>query len=204
LSGLSAGAVSFSVGHTGMPLIYRHLDDSLVKSQVQSFIIALVFIYLLIAFQLRSFIGGLFGLIPILLTVVLMFGIMGFAKIPIDVATVLAASVALGIGIDYSIHFSIRFKTFYKGMGRVGEALDNTLKTTGRAIIINVLAVTMGFVTLLFAQLVPLQHFGVLVAITMIGSGLGALTLLPATILMTKAGFMKKWQDRGGIREELN
>jgi len=204
LSGLSAGAVSFSIGHTGMPLIYRHLDDSLVKSQVQSFIIALVFIYLLIAFQLRSLVGGLFGLIPILLTVVLMFGIMGFAKIPIDVATVLAASVALGIGIDYSIHFSVRFKTFYKGGDRVGEALDNTLRTTGRAIVINVLAVFMGFVTLLFARLVPLQHFGALVAITMIGSGLGALTLLPATIIMTKGGFMKKWQERGEIREDLN
>jgi uncharacterized protein len=200
----SLETVPLSIGHTGMPLIYKHLDDSLVKSQVQSFIIALVFIYVLIAFQLRSFIGGLFGLIPILLTVVLMFGIMGFAKIPIDVATVLAASVALGIGIDYSIHFSIRFKTFYKGMGRVGEALDNTLKTTGRAIVINVLAVTMGFVTLVFAQLVPLQHFGALVAITMIGSGLGALTLLPAMILLTKAGFMKKWAAGGTVREDLN
>jgi predicted RND superfamily exporter protein len=199
----SMETVALSIGHTGMPLIYKHLDDSLVKSQIESFIIALVFIYVLIALQLRSLIGGLFGLIPIVLTVVLMFGIMGFTGIPIDVATVLAASVALGIGIDYSIHFSIRFKTFFRGMDRVGEALDNTLKTTGRAIIINVLAVTMGFVTLMFAQLVPLQHFGALVAITMIGSGLGALTLLPALVLLTKAGFMKKWEKRTAM-EDLN
>jgi predicted RND superfamily exporter protein len=196
--------ISFFMGHTGMPLIYSHLDYSLIKSQIESFIIALIFIYILIAFQLRSFVGGFFGLIPILLTVVLMFGIMGFAKIPIDVATVLAASVALGIGIDYSIHFSVRFKTFFKGIDKVKDALDNTLKTTGRAIIINALAVTMGFITLIFANLVPLSHFGVLVAITMIGSAIGALTLLPSIILLSKAKFMKKWEQRSHLIEDLN
>jgi predicted RND superfamily exporter protein len=195
--------VSMHIGHSGLPLIYKHLDDSLIESQVQSFIIALLFIYILIAIQLRSFMGGLFGLIPIVLTVVFMFGIMGFTKIPIDVATVLAASIALGIGIDYAIHFSIRFKTFFKGFDTVGEALENTLKTTGKAIVINVLAVTMGFITLVFAQLVPLQRFGLLVAITMIASGLGALTLLPAMILISKAGFMKKIEKKSN-KEELN
>jgi hypothetical protein len=118
------------------------------------------------------------------------FGIMGFAKIPLDVATVLVASVALGIGIDYSIHFTVRFKTYFRGSTTALEALDKTLETTGRAIITNMLAVTMGFLTLLFAELVPLQRFGILVAITMIGSGLGSLTFLPALILLTRARFV--------------
>jgi hypothetical protein len=191
-----AEAFSLSAAHTGMALIYSHLDKSLLDSQVQSFAIALVFIFLLLSFQLRSLTGGLLGLIPIVLTVVLVFGIMGFTGIPLDVATVLVASIALGIGIDYSIHFSIRFKSYYHGPSTARQAMDDTLRTTGKAIIINVLAVTMGFITTCFAELVPLQRFGLLVAITMIGSGLGALTLLPATILLTRADFVGRHSEK--------
>jgi hypothetical protein len=63
------------------------------------------------------------------------------------------------------------------------------MQTTGRAIIINVMAVTMGFITLIFAHLLPLQQFGILTAIAMLGSGLGALTLLPALILLAPSAF---------------
>jgi predicted RND superfamily exporter protein len=184
--------VRISYGHTGMPLIYHHLDKSLIESQVQSFVIAAVLIFLILAAQLRSVLAGFLGLIPILLNVVLMFGVMGFTGIPLDVATVLVAGIAMGIGIDYAIHFNIRFKTYYRGPDSVREALDSTFRTTGKAIIINVLAVTMGFVTNMFAELVPLQRFGILVAQTMIGSGLGALTLLPAMILLTRGGMRGK------------
>jgi len=182
--------VSFHFSATGMPLIYQHLDDSLLSSQIQSFIFALILIFILLSFQLRSLVGGIIGLAPIVLTIFVTFGIMGFAAIPLDVATVLVASIALGIGIDYSIHFSVRFKTYFRGSTTALEALDKTLETTGRAIITNMLAVTMGFLTLLFAELVPLQRFGILVAITMIGSGLGSLTFLPALILLTRARFV--------------
>ena len=119
-----------------------------------------------------------------------MFGVMGFAGIPINVATVLVGAIALGIGIDYVIHFSIRFTTYYRGPGTAAEAVKKTMQTTGRAIIINVMAVTMGFITLIFAHLLPLQQFGILTAIAMLGSGLGALTLLPALILLAPSAFM--------------
>jgi hypothetical protein len=180
------------MAYTGIPLIYQHLDRSLVDSQIQSFLIALVFIYLLLLVQLRSLLAALLGMLPIVVTVVLMFGIMGFAHIPIDVATVLAASIALGIGIDYSIHFSVRFSTYYTDKDSYKDALQKTLRTTGKAIIINALAVTMGFITLLFAELVPLKRFGILVAITMIGSGVGALTMLPVLMVITKVKVRSK------------
>jgi predicted RND superfamily exporter protein len=186
----STTRIPLNAQSTGMPLIYKHLDDSLIKSQYESFALALLFIFVLLAIQLRSLKSGMLGLAPIVLTVVLVFGIMGYLHIPIDVATVLVASIALGIGIDYSIHFNVRFNSYFKTGITPRDALDKTLQTTGKAIIINVLAVTMGFITLLFAGLVPLQRFGLLISITMIGSGLGALTMLPSLILV----FSKKRQ----------
>jgi predicted RND superfamily exporter protein len=130
------------------------------------------------------------GLAPIVLAVVLIFGIMGLTGIPINVGTVLVGAIALGIGIDYSIHFSVRFSTYYRGPQSAADAVTKTIQTTGLAIIINVLAVTMGFIALLFANLLPLRQFGILTAIVMIGSGAGALTLLPALILSAPRAFM--------------
>jgi predicted RND superfamily exporter protein len=75
--------------------------------------------------------------------------------------------------------------------------VTKTIQTTGLAIIINVLAVTMGFIALLFASLVPLRQFGILTAIAMIGSGAGALTLLPAIILSAPRAFMgRRWETQ--------
>jgi len=175
---------------TGIPLIYQHLDESLISSQVESFIYALILIFILLAFQLRSLVGGLIGLAPIIFAVLTAFGIMGAAHIPLDLATVLVASIAMGIGIDYSIHFSVRFKSYYQTSTSVREALERTMETTGRAILINMTTVALGFLVLLLCNIVPLQRFGLLVAITMFASGIGAVTFLPAILLLTKAKFL--------------
>jgi predicted RND superfamily exporter protein len=199
-SGAVPQVIQFKVSWTGMPLISWHLDQSIIKSQAESLVIALIFIFLLLAVRLRSWIGGLIGLVPILLAIVLMFGIMGFAGIPINVATVLVGAIALGIGIDYVIHFSIRFTTYYRGPETAAFAVKRTMQTTGRAIIINVMAVTMGFITLIFAHLLPLQQFGILTAIAMLGSGLGALTLLPALILLVPSAFAGRTPGKKSAR----
>jgi uncharacterized protein len=178
---------------SGIPSIYKNLDDSIVQSQMQSMVFAIILVFFSLTIMLRSFLGGLIGLIPILFTLIILFGIMGIFGIPLDVATVLVGSISIGIGIDYSIHFINRFKFEFKKDSSLIEALDRTLETTGKAIIINVITVTLGFVMLLFASVVPIQRFGILIAITMVGSGIGAITLLPATIIITKAGFIGDW-----------
>ncbi len=195
--------ITFNVRYTGLPLISWHLDQSILRSQVESLVIAVVFIFLLLALKLKSWRGGIMGLVPIVLAVVFMFGLMGLFGIPVNIATVLVGSIALGIGIDYSIHFSVRFSTYYRGPSTAADAVAKTIQTTGLAIIINVLAVTMGFIALLFAGLLPLRQFGILIAIAMIGSGAGALSLLPALMLSAPAAFMgRRWEkhqaDLGG------
>ncbi len=180
--------VTFS--QTGMPAIYQHLDDSIARSQIQSLIIAIILIFICLTILLRSFVGGLIGLVPIGFTLFVVFGFMGFSGIPLDIATVLVGSISIGIGIDYSIHFVSRFREEFKKDKTELEALDKTLETTGKAILINVITVTMGFLVLILANVIPLRRFGILIAITMIGSGAGAITLLPAIILLTKAGFI--------------
>ena len=63
-------------------------------------------------------------------------------------------------------------------------AIQDAISISGNAIIINVIAVSAGFLVLVFSDMVPLQYFGLLIAISMISSGLGAITLLPAILIL--------------------
>ncbi len=181
--------VSLEITQTGMPLIFTHFDDSLMKSQLQSLSIAIFLVILILIIQMRSFIGGLIAVFPILLTLLLNFALMSYLNIPLDIATILVSSIAIGIGIDYTIHFTNRMKLEMSRHDSVDEALAETLRTTGKAILINALSVAAGFLVLMFAELIPIQRFGWLTAATMIFSSFGAITFLPALILLSKAKF---------------
>ena len=109
---------------------------------------------------------------------------MGFAGISLNIATVLVASVALGIGIDYSIHIISLFNHSKNTHGDINQAMEDTIMISGKAIVINVISVSAGFLVLLFSEMVPLQYFGLLIALSMIGSSLGALTLLPVILIL--------------------
>lgn len=197
--------VTFSL--TGQPVILTHLDDSILQSQIYSLIIALTLVFICLVWLLHSFRGGLIGITPIILTLIVIMGVMGFGKIPLDIATVLVAGIAIGSGIDYSIHFISRYRREFQEGNSIRETLRATLDTTGQAIIFNVITVTSGFLVLLPANLVPLQRFAVLVALTTVGAGLGAITVLPTFIQVVKVGLngmprlstsKKKYTQKGG------
>jgi hydrophobe/amphiphile efflux-3 (HAE3) family protein len=185
------GSSTCTFEQTGLSAIYNSLDESLVNSQIQSLVIAIVMVFIVNMFLMRSFLGGLMGIIPIFFTLLFLFGFMGFLGIPLDIATVLVGSISLGIGIDYSIHFIHRFKSELKKRNTIIDALNRTLETTGKGILINVSTVTLGFLVLLLSSLIPLNRFALLIAITMIGSGVGAITLLPAFVIVTRINFFK-------------
>ena len=169
---------------TGMPSVYSQLDKSLINSQMSSLIIAIIMVLLIVGLMMRSPIKGVFAAIPIIATITILFGFMGITGIPLDIATVLVASVALGIGIDYSIHIITHFNHVYKETGDLDKTMEETIMISGRAIVINVMSVAAGFLVLVFSEMVPLQNFGLLVAMSMVGSGLGALTLLPVILIL--------------------
>jgi hypothetical protein len=176
---------SYRMKQTGLHLIYRNLDKSIITTLYQSLAIALVLIYGCMLFLLRSPLTAVRGMIPIVFTLLVVFGVMGWLGLPLDIVTVLIGSVSIGIGIDYSIHFAGRYRSEMKRM-KAEKALSRTMTTTGKAIAINMITVASGFLVLVFAELVPLQQFGALVALTMLSSAIGALTLLPAALFSKK------------------
>ena len=170
---------------TGMPFIDVTMDRSLIHSQIGSLLIAILFVIIIVGLILKSPLSGIYAAIPIIAAIIILFGFMGFTGIPLNIATVLVASIAVGIGIDYSIHVISHFKHSIKTGADITTALSETIEISGRAIIINVFSVSAGFLVLLFSKMVPLEYFGLLISLSMFGSGLGALTLLPAILILS-------------------
>lgn len=169
---------------TGMPFVDTTMDRSLINSQLGSISIAIIFVIFIVGLILKSFKSGLLASVPIIAAIAMLFGIMGLFGISLNIATVLVASVALGIGIDYSIHIISHFNHEIANGENTFTAVKNSILISGNAIIINVVSVSAGFLVLVFSDMVPLQYFGILIATSMVSSSLGALTLLPAILIV--------------------
>jgi hypothetical protein len=158
------------------------MNDSITRSQLTSLVLALLFVLITITISYRSVLIGLCGLVPIGLSLLLNFAAMGFLRIPLDIVTAMVASVAIGIGIDYSIHVVSAYVMEYRRTGDTREAAHRTLSLTGRAIFFNVASVTLGFAVLVFSMFTPLRTLGVLIGVIMITSSFFSLTLLPVLL----------------------
>jgi len=173
----------YTVQITGMPFVSAQLDHNLLYSQIVSLIIAIVSVIIIVSIMFRSFLKGIIASAPIIATIGILYGIMGLTGIPLDIVTVLVASIAIGIGIDYSIHFMSHFNHSVQRLNSVSGAIEETILLSGRAIMINFMSVSAGFLVLVFSNLVAMEYFGILIALSMLGSSMGALTLLPSIFL---------------------
>ncbi len=192
ISSPDAKITDMTVQQSGMLIVMKQINESLLDSQFQSLFLSLLMVLILMMLQFKSIKMGLIITAPIILTVLVNFAIMGYSGVPLDNATMMIASIAIGIGIDYSIHFSSRLKLELKKSNfNELHSLKTTLGTTGKAIVINALTVGLGFVILVGSNLVPMQRFGWLIAITMLVSSTAALTFLPSMILYFKKGLFK-------------
>ncbi len=189
VSSYAGAPLPLRIQHAGLLPVYTKIHRNLIRSQIRSFILAFVIVAVLVALQLRSPGAGILGTLPILLVVAFNFGLMGVLGIPLDNATVLIASIAIGIGIDYTIHMISRFRFEREDHDSTREALATAVRTTGRAILLNAATVGLGFLVLVFAALEPLRRFGWMVALTMATSALAALLFLPAVILTFEGVF---------------
>ncbi len=175
---------NYTIQMSGMPFINKKLSDNLLYSQIVSLIIALILVMTIVSLMLHSFVKGLFASLPVIVTIAIIYGVMGYTGIPLNIATVLVASIAMGIGIDYSIHFFSFFDHSRSDGLTVSEAIRESIQISGKAIVINFISVSMGFLTLIFSNLVPMIYFGIIIALSMLGAAMGALTLLPSILLL--------------------
>ncbi|MBI5063595.1 MAG: MMPL family transporter [Desulfatitalea sp.] len=156
----------------------------IVSGQMLSIAGSVLIVLVLVALIMRSLPYGLLSIVPLCVSIGINFGVMGLLDIPLDAATAISACVAIGIGIDYGLHYLNRYRILRAEGQTHTQAAVLTAQTTGGAIVINALAVAAGFAVLMFSAFVPLMHLGFLIALTMLTSAAGALVLLPAVLAL--------------------
>ena len=175
----------------GIADVFSDLSAKVVSGQFISLAFALVAVTLLLMLLFRSFTAGLVSALPLVLSMMILFGLMGFLKIELNVATALLSSIMIGVGIDYTIHFLWRYKEERQNGLSYTEAAHQTLLTTGRGIIFNAFSVIIGFVVLLMSSFVPVRFFGFLVVVSIFACLVGALVFIPALCIQLKPTFLE-------------
>ncbi len=175
----------------GSGLSKIQIADMVIQGQVSSLALALLIIFILLAIIFRSFAAGTKGSLPLLLSTLFLFGLMGFLSIPLDIVTALLSSIMIGVGVDYTIHFLWRYKAEYASSLDRGIAIVKTLETAGRGIVFNAFSVIVGFSVLIFSSFAPLRFFGVLVVVSIFSCLICALLLIPAIIKLFNPRFLE-------------
>lgn len=151
-----------------------------LKGQISSLIMSLVIVAILMYIIFKDIMLTIISLIPLIIGIALNFGLMGLLNIPLNAATALVASISIGMGIDYSIHFITRFKDSLEELHSIDKAIRETYKSTGRAILSNSLSVGIGFMVLFFSKFPVIAQCGGLIAFTVTVTALAAIITIPA------------------------
>ena len=152
--------------------------DLILEGQIMSLILSLLIVVILLSLMFKNIRIGLIGAVPIIITALLSFGIMGFLNIPLNTTTALLSSIAIGIGIDYAVHFIEQYRTNALKTGDKILTAQKTMAHSGRAIIFNAIVVIAGFMILLFSVFPPNRELGALVSLNMFTSFVGTLTIM--------------------------
>jgi predicted RND superfamily exporter protein len=163
----------------------------IVWGQVMSIALAALLVTLMVAVMLRSLVGGMLAVVPLILALLMIFGVMGLGGIELNLVTALLSSIMIGVGIDYSIHFLWRYRDERQRGLDPEQAVATTLTTTGRGIVFNAWSVVIGFAVLVVSAFYPVRFFGLLVAISILASLLGALVVLPAIVMTFRPKFLE-------------
>ena len=167
---------------TGLAMLAKEFNRVVVSSQIRSFIFSFTLCFIITAVVFRSLKLSIYSMMPLIIPIALDFAIMGISGIRLNAATATVASIDIGMGIDYSIHFLNRYRHEIRLGHPVEKALDIAIHTSGRGIIYNALAVAAGFLVLAPSQFVIISQMGILVAVDMLTIAFSALTFLPACI----------------------
>jgi len=177
---------------TGMiPLLINTFAHA-VSSSVTSYFIAAIAITFMMMLILGSVRIGLLSMIPNLAPIILGLLLMYAANIPLDMFTLLIGSIAIGLAVDDTIHFMHNFRRYYLESGDSAKAIEQTFFTTGKAMVITTIVLSLGFYAYLMANMISVQNFGLLTGSVIVLALLSDLLLAPALMMVVaKRGWIK-------------
>jgi hypothetical protein len=166
------------------------VNEHTTHGKLLNTLVVLVAIYVVSSLVLRSPLGGLYVVSPIMATVAILFGVLGWSGIRLDMGSASVIAMAAGIGADYAIYFLYRLREERARLATDEAAFDAALHTSGRAVLFVASSIGAGFSVMAFSKYLGLRLFGTLMPIAMGVSCIAALSLMPVLVLRTRPAFV--------------
>lgn len=182
---------------TGMPVLFDEMNRLIARSQIQSLGLAIVLIFIMILATIRKFRASVIALIPIVITVIAIMGMLVMSKFYLNVMTANISAIAVGVGVDYSIHLISGINYFRRrGMGRL-ESVDAALSIVSKPILANAFGLAIGLSVLFLSPLRIHMQVASVMWVAMMVSSMAALMLIPIVYSGAHSRRVKKGLRKG-------
>ena len=168
---------------SGMLVLYNNMLQSLFRSQILTVGVVFLAILFMFAILFRNMKMAAIAIVPNVFAALLVLGLMGWLKIPLDLMTITIAAISIGIAVDDTIHYIHRFTREFGKDHDYWAAVNRSHASIGRAMYYTTVTVTLGFSILVLSNFVPTIYFGLLTGFAMMVALLADLTLLPLLIV---------------------
>ncbi|MEW8506100.1 MAG: MMPL family transporter [Candidatus Thiodiazotropha sp.] len=171
---------------TGGSYLNSQAVDYMADGQARSLLLMLLVIFLIVALLFMNLKAGVIAAIANIFPIVVLFGVMGMAGIALDTGTTMVGAIALGICVDHTMHFMVRYQRLAKSSSSVSDALVEVIQQESTPIIATALAMAAGFLTLTFSNFPPVTLFGLLSALVMCLALIGTFVVVPLMLRNTR------------------
>ena len=191
----NAAPLRVTVKPAGIAYFNLVWNDEVLGDMVRGFVIALLVVFAILALNFRSLKWAVVGYLPLLFTILLIYGVVGFIGKDFDMPLSVLSTLSLGMAVDFAIHFIGRFRQRLSETGGPDPAgaLRWTAARPGKGILRNAVLFAAAFSVMLFAPLTPYIAVGAFIVAMMLLSALLTLVLLPALVMLGR-----RWLLKGG------
>lgn len=167
---------------TGDSVLSLAASRSMIVGQLQSVLLILTLFVLIVAFIFTDLRIGLLAALPNIFPMIMLFGFMGFAGIPLNIGTTMAAAIAIGIAVDDTLHFMLRYNQELRTSKSQTLAMQNTIREEARPVVATSVALIVGFLVFTQSGFTPVAQFGLLSAVVVGSALLADLIITPLVI----------------------
>jgi len=167
--------------------MFAHMQHDITRTLLLSISLAIVIISILMLVIFKNPKQLPLFIVPNILPIILIIGVMGWLGIDIDMGVAVAGAIIIGVAVDDTIHFMVKYMEAKKRGDSLKEAMHYVMHYAGSAIIFTTIILTMAFLIFVFSHFNPNYHFGIVTASALVIAVLVDLVALPATLsLMDK------------------
>lgn len=171
---------------SNMLVLYNNMLQSLFSSQIQTIGFVFISILIMFIFLFKSLSLALISIIPNMIPATIVLGFMGLKEIPLDLMTITIAAISVGIAVDNTIHYIIRFKREFNNYNNYESVIERCHSSIGKAMYYTSLIIVVGFSILSLSNFIPTIYFGLLTGLAMLTALISSLLLLPSMLVFFK------------------